>query len=544
MAIDPVGRIQQLLAYWEQGERPGLAVAVVQNGKCLYKKGYGLANLEYQVPITTETVFDIMSLAKQFTGMAVAMLITDGRLDLKDDVRQYIPEIPDFGNTITVGDLVHHTSGLRDFPSLLNLRGAGDRTTLDGILRMVQHQQSLNFFPGTEMVYSNTGYNMLAIIVERVSGLSFREWTKQHIFEPLGMEHTFFYDNQGEVVPERAYGYASGDDGTFEIIYNGLFSALGSSSLFTTIDDMIKWAGNFESGRVGGRKVLELMHMKDTLQNGSINNYAFGNSMGKHKGLPIVEHSGGGFAFNTDLLRFPEQELSVILFSNYDDFEVVQWAFRIADAFLNLKEEVKPALFTASSTGSIPQELLNKYVGSYFFPAEERNVNVSMLNDSTLTIQPDGGPLIALRPVGDHRFFVHPIDATISFVFGAADTIKYAVMQKGERSVEMPKVISAERPEAAPKVGSLEAYEGTYLSAELMTRYELKVDDEQLLADHFSNPDIYLDPIDGDHFRGSQWYFQDVRFIRTAEGRISGFYITNGPRARNILFSRVEDKER
>ena len=257
-----------------------------------------MANLEHQVPITPTTVFDIASVSKQFAGMAISMLIERGDIALDDDVRKYVPELPDFGHTITIRHLVHHVSGLRDWPGTLAVAGwlMDDVISFDQILTLAYNQKDLNFEPGAEYSYSNTGFNVLAEVVARVSGETFREWTDSQIFKPLGMNDTHFHDDHTEVVPNKAYGYARDSEGNYHAVPNGL-TALGSSSLYTTIDDLAKWVTNFETKNVGGEEVVERLFQRGVLNDGTQIGYAFGIGVGRYRGLRTYSHGGSWAAF-------------------------------------------------------------------------------------------------------------------------------------------------------------------------------------------------------------------------------------------------------
>ena len=335
-------KVDSLFAEIDKETDPGAAVLVVRDGKVLLRRCYGLANLEYQEPVTPSTVFDVASLSKQFTGMTIAMLVEEGRISLKDDIRKYIPELPDFGHTITIDHLVHHTSGIRDWPGTLALAGSrmDDVITFDQILRMAYHQEALNFVPGSEYTYSNTGYNLLAEVVQRVSGKTFREWTHEHIFKPLGMTATHFQDNPSQVIPERANGYRRERDGEYLAVHDGL-TAFGSSSLYTSIDDMGKWAMNLDNPRVGGKRMIERMFQQDTLNNGKKNAYAFGLVAGRFRGLEIMDHSGSWAAFNTFLLHFPRQNFSIVVLMNFSPADPGRIAYDIAGMYL--AAELEPA---------------------------------------------------------------------------------------------------------------------------------------------------------------------------------------------------------
>ena len=299
-----------------QGDRPGAAVGVVWNGEVVHRAGYGTAHLDHGVPITPETVFDIASISKQFGALAALLLESEGDLDLDADVRGYVPELPDFGAVVTARHLIHHTSGIRDWPHTMALGGIGftDVISFEKILRMLYRQQAINFPPGSEYAYSNTGYNLLARVIEVQSGMTFREYTESRIFGPLGMTRTHFSDDHLEVVPGRAESYAPAEGGEgFRRMPNQL-TALASSSLHTTMDDFIRWMRNYETGQVGGEAMLRTMVQPGVLTNGEALDYAHGLSVTDYRGLPTFGHGGSWVGYRTNFVRFPEQNLSIAVF--------------------------------------------------------------------------------------------------------------------------------------------------------------------------------------------------------------------------------------
>ncbi|NIM98717.1 MAG: serine hydrolase, partial [candidate division Zixibacteria bacterium] len=334
-------RVDKLFSFLNETDSPGIAVLAVRDGKVLLRKGYGLANLEHRVPITPETVFDIASISKQFCGMAISMLIEEGKISLEDDVRKYIPELPDFGQTITIDHLVHHISGIRDWGGTLGLAGwrMDDVISFEQILTMAFNQQGLNFKPGDEYTYSNTGYNLLAELVGRVTGKTFRQWTDENIFKPLGMKNTRFLDDHTEVIPNKAYGYSRSSDSKFSARLNGL-TAIGSSSLYTTIDDLAQWVKNLDNPRVGGKAVLERMLIRGKLNSGRQTRYAFGLEIGTYRGLKTISHGGAWASFRTFLVHFPEQHFSVVTLLNFSPSNSTKAAYDVADIYL--EDVLKP----------------------------------------------------------------------------------------------------------------------------------------------------------------------------------------------------------
>lgn len=380
-------RIDALFAPWDRPDTPGAAVAVLKNGEVVYTRGYGSANLEYDIPITPSTVFLVASVSKQFTAFAVAMLADQGLLSLNDDVRQYVPELPDYGKPITLRHLIHHTSGLRDEFELLALAGyhMDDVITKKTILDLAYRQQTLNFAPGAEYLYSNTGYTLLAEIVERVTGQSFRAWTTEHLFEPLGMTHSHFHDDYQMIVKNQAQGYyQDGRGGYKKQVIN--YSNVGASGLYTTVEDLARWAQNFEDGQVGGPLVLAQVAERGRLDNGDTLSYAFGQNIGTYKGHVRASHSGSHRGFRTYLIRFPARRLAVIVLSNLDAFEPSDVALKVADLYL-----------------AEPPGRLAAYEGSYY--SEELGTTYRLIvKDDRLVAQHRRYEDIPLTPSGPDAF--------------------------------------------------------------------------------------------------------------------------------------------
>jgi len=327
--------VDRIFGGWHRPDSPGASVLVLRNGETVHAKGYGMADLEHGVPIRPTTVFDIASVSKQFAAMAVALLEAEGRLAVDDDVREHIPELPEFGQRITIRHLVHHTSGLRDWPGTLAMAGWDyqDVISFRQILGMAFHQRELNFVPGAEHAYSNTGYNLLAEIVARVSGVSFREFCEERIFAPLGMRDTHFHDDHTEIVLDRAHSFRRGPDGTYHLAWNTL-TALGSSSLFTTAEDLARWARNFEEPVVGGPAVIRRMEERGVLNGGDTIPYAWGQSLGRYRGLDVWSHGGSWAGYRTTLVRFPAQRFAIVILGNTAEMNPAALANRIADVYL------------------------------------------------------------------------------------------------------------------------------------------------------------------------------------------------------------------
>jgi len=276
-------------------EGPGCALGVFQSGSIAYERGYGSANIEYGIPITPRTPFIMGSVSKQFTAAAIALLVERGRISLDDDVRKYVPELPDYGQRVTIDELVHHTSGIRDFWALVDAAGMrfDDGYGVDDVVRLAARQRHLNFSPGTEYNYSNTGYVLLGVIVHRVTGLTLRQFAANEIFNPLGMVDSHYHDDHNEPVRGRAIAYTPmpAKLGAFRIdVWNN--DIVGQGGVMTTVEDLQKWDENFYTGHVGGPTLLARQLTRGKLANGTMLAYAFGLEVGEYRGLPTVDHSG------------------------------------------------------------------------------------------------------------------------------------------------------------------------------------------------------------------------------------------------------------
>jgi CubicO group peptidase (beta-lactamase class C family) len=368
-AIDK--QIDQLFSNYSSAT-PGVAVAVVKDGKIIFKKGYGAANLEYDIPITPKTVFQLASVSKQFTAFSIYLLERQGKIALEDDVRKYIPEIPDPGKTIKIKHLLAHTSGVKDQAALLSLAGAQseDVSTTAHVLRLISRQKELNFEPGTRFLYSNSGYTLLAEIVRRVSGQSFAEFTKKNIFLPLGMTDTQVHDDFERVVKNRADSYEL-ESGSYKMksLNN---SVEGPANLYTTVEDLAKWVANFEKPVVGDAELIKRFNEPSLLNSGEpvvwgITDgtpvyHAKGQNNWQYRGLRLMSHGGHAAAFRTFLGRFPDQRLGVIALSNDEHYLNFITSIKIAELYLS--DEMKP-----NSAANPPAAAPNK-------PAEKPNNNL------------------------------------------------------------------------------------------------------------------------------------------------------------------------
>lgn len=316
VADEQSDQVDKLFATWDKDDSPGAVVAIVKDGETLYSNGYGLANLEHGVSNSPKTIFHVASVSKQFTAFAIFLLEQDEKLSIDDDVRKYIPELPDFGETIRIRHLIHHTSGLRDQWELLVFAGwrMDDVITHNDVLDLVKTQTELNFTPGQQYLYCNTGYTLLAEIVKRVSGKKLKKFCHERIFVPLEMNNTHFHDDHRQIVPNRSDCYWPAPGGWQKAVLS--YAVVGATSLFTTTEDLAKWQRNFELMKVGNERVHERVVTRARLNFGKAIDYAGGVYHGKFEGHATLGHSGGDAGYVCHVERFPEHNLSVIVLAN------------------------------------------------------------------------------------------------------------------------------------------------------------------------------------------------------------------------------------
>ena len=400
--------IDAVFATWNKPDSPGCALAVYQNGRITYEKGYGMADLENDVPITPASVFYVGSLSKQFTAMAAALAIQQGKLSANDPIRKYLPELPSYADQITVRNLVHHTSGLRDYNTLFSIAGRRGDEAYDNptVLRITARQKALNFEPGTEYLYSNTGYTLLAIIVERATKTPFAVYADEQIFKPLGMTVSHFHTDSGRLVKKRANAYALGQGGLrLDTPSN---ERAGAGGVFTSVRDLLHWDENFYTARVGGRALIEQLQVPGKLKNGNSLDYAWGLGIGSYRGVKIVDHGGSLGGYRAHLIRFPEHHTSIAALCNLA-IAPSGLVRQVADVVL--KDQLKaPRQITSSGaagptqtsgTASAPTldaKMLSSYAGKY----------VSDEIDATFTIATAGTGLSLQRDVDAEPVALQP----------------------------------------------------------------------------------------------------------------------------------------
>lgn len=532
-------RVDAAFAAWDNTRSPGCALGVSQNGNLVYSRGYGMSNLEYDVAITPDSIFGIGSISKQFTAFSIALLASEGKLSLDDDIRRYLSELPDYGQRITIRHLLTHTSGLRNAYGLLGLAGwrVGDGNpgatfaasrllepvTENDLLRMAARQKSIDFVPGAEYLYNNAGYTLLAVIVKRVSGQSLREFAEARIFGPLGMGDTQFLDDPGMIVRRRTSAYQPRPGGGWRI-HIPVSWIVGPSGLYTTVGDLLKWEQNFVEARVGGRVLLDEMQTPGRLNDGTPTSYGLGLGLGVYRGLRTVGHGGDALGYLSEVVRFPDQHLAIGVLCNASTIYPRPLANKVAEIFLGL-DALAPVAPRAPAV-SVGEAEMAAVAGTYWNPT--MRVLRFVMKDGQLTMD---GELFT--PLGGGRFRVgeRPDDVLFPPPKTGASQEMHILAPAGTIVYSRVTVLSY-------SVTDLKAYAGEYRSDELDVTYTIVVMPEGGLAVLRKKVDpVPLTALKLDTFYG-QSLGSAVTFVRAPSGNVTGFTISGGT-PRRLSFTRV-----
>jgi CubicO group peptidase (beta-lactamase class C family) len=488
-AAAPEARVDAIMARWTK-TTPGCAVGVSTKGASVLERAYGMADLEHDVPNTPATIFEAGSVSKQFTAAAIMLLARDGKLSLDDPARKYLPELPDYGAPLTIRQMLNHTSGLRDWGSVVGIAGWPRTTrvhTHAHVLDVIGRQRSLNFPPGTRWSYSNSGYNLAAIIVSRVSGQSFAEFTRERIFTPVGMSRTSWRDDYTRVVKDRAVAYTpAGTDFAMNMPFENVH---GNGGLLTTVGDLLRWVRNFSAPTVGDAAFVKEEQEPGRFSDGRQHDYAMGLRTAPHRGVREVGHSGTTAGYTAYLADYPDRQVSVAVLCNVSSANAAQFAHAVADVYLGLPDE----------------------------PAASAPKPVAPSSASEIYRRDDTGEPLAL-PQGASNLRVEFTDdgrATVTDQFGSV--------------VRYTKVDAAD---IAPK--PFTDYVGKFASDEAEVVMTTATEGEALVLKRRPDSTIRLTPIYADAFRSALGF---IRFNRDAAGRVTGFSVSQD-RVWSLIFTK------
>lgn len=517
-------QVDQIFAAWDKTTTPGISLAIIKDGQIIYKRGYGMAKLEDSIIMTTDKIFDIASSSKQFTAACIAILIRDGKIGLNDDIRKFLPEMPQYENPILIKHLIYHTSGLRDYDVLLGLAGfrPDDCPTVKEAFEIICLQKGLNHLPGEKFSYTNTGYFLMSQIVERVSSMSLNAFAKENIFKPLGMTHTLFQDNHNQIIHNRASAYSPTATGYQFDMSN--WDMAGDGNLYTCVDDLYLWDQSFYNDRLG-KDLMNMLQIQGILNNENKIDYAFGLTIEKYKGLKIVKHAGAWAGFRSEIMRFPQQHFSVICLANLSSQNPTAFCEQIADIYLSSLYQETPS--EQPSAISLTNKELEGKVGNFHDPKLGVWLTIS-IKDNQLMFMASGKEVV-LTPVSSTFFKVVGSPISIQFQTNDNGIITGAILKLKEQ--ELYHLLKA-APFIPPSVAELKEYIGEYISSELMDAvYRIGID-HNTLAVKVRSEQFSLKSMAHDQFSEAEI---SINFFRE-DGKIAGFILNSGGQVIGVKF--------
>jgi CubicO group peptidase (beta-lactamase class C family) len=535
-ATAPSPRVDSVFSSFDSRASPGCALAVVRDGAIIYERGYGMADLEHDVPITPQTVFDIGSTAKQFAAMSILLLARDGKLSVDDDIRRFIPELPVYGDTIRIRHLLTHTSGLRDYIGLLTMAGAryDDVTTEEDALAAIVRQKALNFSPGSRYLYSNSGFFLLSVIVKRASGSPLRDFARTRIFEPLGMTSTHYIASYDSIVRHRAIGYSPREGGEGFRSDMPRWLQTGDGGVSTTVRDLARWDANFYRPAVGDSAIMASFQTPMRLTSGEPITYAFGLRVDRYRGQRAVSHGGSWGGYRAEHIRFPAQRFSVITLCNVASSDPSALARRVADVYLGdvLAPLPEGAPRTARSPRAAPPRIPPaRLAGTYRASESGETITIAVRGDSIALVL---GRAYPLRLVADNELRLADNSDETRLLFdpgtnGRARRITLRV------EGDPPAMYEAIEP-VIPTAAQLADYAGMYFSEELQAPFTIAVADGTLEVRARNRPTIRLRPTVRDEFTSASGSIV-LRFERAPTG-VPAFTMGIG-RVRGLRFERM-----
>lgn len=525
-------KVDEFLNQFE-GNRPGYAMGIVKDGKLIYSKGYGLANLDYNIPISDSSAFYIGSMAKQFTAAALLILESEDKIDLNAPVRNYLPEFPKYDQEITINHLIHHTGGIRETNSLQLFQGVDRKfeepfTTID-LLNLVLAQKELNFPPGQEFRYSSGGYAVLAKIVEQISDLTFRDFARTKIFEPLNMTSTIVCDNHNEIIPNRAVSYWPVSENRYER-RSQVFDAYGDGGIITTVRDLANWDKAFYTDLLSVGNFTEKMYQKSRLNNGDTIDYARALNVWEYKGQKVVQHNGGMLGFRVDMVRFPELKTTIILLGNSAYLDPTGDALKIAEILMNDSFDDKKPSDTEqeTSTVSVPSHILSKFSGFYWTDQTNYFRRITIQNDSLFLDSGNPDYKEYLIPISQKEFVIQGSNPSTQLRFNMDDadlTMSFGRLKRFFRKFD---------PSPPQNLNEIVPYIGIYTSDELKSIYKIFQENEAILLEINKNKPRQIFPLPDQSemiWNGKKmlWIgFGELKFDFDENNIVQGFTIGDG----------------
>jgi CubicO group peptidase (beta-lactamase class C family) len=527
-------KIDDLFVQWDNPKSPGGAVGIVINNSLVYAKGFGMADIEHNIAITPETVFYMASVSKQFTGYCMVLLAKQGKVNLDEDIRTYLPWFPDYGDHITVRNLLNHTSGIRDDINLAMISGLGRSGMLTQLhaVKLIKNQQSLNFKPGEQHQYSNSNFVLLAEIVEAVSGQSFSSFADSAIFKPLGMNQTFFQEDYTRLIPNKANSYSKVDSSTFSNNFQTIYT-LGDGGLFSNVNDMKKWVSNYFTPEIGDSKDIQQLTQKGRLTNGNEIFYALGVNVTTLKGWDRFQHSGSLAGYRNYLAIYPDLKLGIIVFGNVSSNPSPRdMVVQLNDLLIKEKTSATNQMMLDDSAAVLADTAaVLKYCGHYL-SNDGTEFRFVMRNKKLFWEAGENSNLLLKE--SDNRF-IDSQDSTIRFVFSEIDHKKKSVTQYLSYTEHL---FTSYPTDNKPTEEESLAYAGSYYSPELDCSFGIASKDGQFILTSIRHEDLKLTYLGKDELihKGGLGHLQ---IIRNNQNKVVAFDLDNGS-IKNLTFNKME----
>ena len=534
--------LEAIFSSWDREDSPGCAAGALSRGEFVFRGAWGMAHLEHAIPLTPDSVFRMASVSKQFTVAAVLRAEDLGLVSLEDPIRLHFPDLPAWAEPVRVCHLFHHTSGIRDYLVVMALAGMGDDAyyTDADVLGALRRLERLNFEPGTEYLYSNSGYWLLGRLVYRVSGRSLRDFADEHLFRPLGMEKSFFFDDYREIVPGRAAGYRPRADraGEFELDQTTL-EMVGDGGLYTSVDELGRWEQMFLDPAALGPDFVTRLTTPGRFRDGSRQDYAGGLALGSHRGLATVAHGGSFVGYRTHMLRFPQHDLAVFVLCNAANAAPAGLAMQVAEQFLGAwMEEVGEAVSAAPAAGRSTIEPMRLWEAASASTAAIRTADPTKGEEESGLFFERGGRAL---PLITEEGALWAMDGSVRLAI-TPEPGGIRVRRSGQRDFHYLRVNDYE-----PAPGEMVPLTGTFFCRELGVSYEvrpvLRPDGSLGLALASTDEEFPLDAVFLDTEAGApapvyRWSRGTIRFLPDPTGGPARGFVLSAGRARGFAFSR------
>jgi CubicO group peptidase (beta-lactamase class C family) len=526
--------IDSIFKEWSKRNVPGGAIGIIKDGKLMYAKEYGVADLKHGIKISPSSVFNICAESQQFVAFSLLLLEEQGKLNLDDTVQKHLPDFPEYDAPLTIRHFIHHTSGIRHYRPLVELKGKSllDNVEADEVYALIKRQKALNFLPGEKFAWSNSGYFLLAKIIEKVSGQSFKIYAQEHIFGPLGMKNTLFYDDNTDLIKNKVLSYnkKSAEDG-FDNVMNRT-NLIGAGGIYSTIEDLFLWDQNFYNNKLGkgGQKIITNMYKEGRLNNGESSGHAYGLISNNYKGLKTFENGGSFAGYQSEILRFPDENFAVIILANREDADPWVLAYQVAevllkDKFIDLSKNKGNS--TDNKTGNhhssdVKEKFSLKQIMGDYEIEPGRLLKFNITNNS-LQLLEGWGASFMLRNTKENTYKTTKYP-NLQFVFSGLNnnvTQKLTILGPSFKS-------TAKRKEKAElSMLQLAEYTGNFYSEEIDATHLFFLESGKLKVKIANKEALALTPYGLDTFNSdnSKSYF--VHFVRT-NGKVSGFKLKAG----------------